>query len=330
MTDAPGVEPGADQPGPDTEPHGRIASARAKAEQLQHLAEERLERERAQRGWVRKLFDAYEADRNRGGGLLAGGLAYRLFLWGVPATLFVVSIFGVAAVASRRDPRGGGGTTSASGAGWRRWSARRSRSSEKSPWFLALIGFVLMIWAGRSAARAFRLVAEIAWRRRESFRPSSVKSSLAFSAIALGSVATQAVSVTLFADRAAIRLGEWALVTVLFVVLAVWIMTVLPHGGRSWIAVVPGAITFVAALRGLSLATAIYFVPKLGRIEDLYGALGFAIVILLWLYVIARVYVGAQFLNATFAGVSEAQIVGVGPSMSGMTDAGSTDEPGSV
>ncbi len=202
--------------------------------------------------------------------------------------------------------------------------------SEKSPWFLALIGFVLMIWAGRSAARAFRLVAEIAWRRRESFRPSSVKSSLAFSAIALGSVATQAVSVTLFADRAAIRLGEWALVTVLFVVLAVWIMTVLPHGGRSWIAVVPGAITFVVALRGLSLATAIYFVPKLGRIEDLYGALGFAIVILLWLYVIARVYVGAQFLNATFAGVSEAQIVGIGPLGSGMTDAGSTDAHGSV
>ena len=327
MTDAPGVEPGADQPVPDAgEPHGRIAAARAKAEQLQHLAEERLERERAQRGWVRKLFDAYEADRNRGGGLLAGGLAYRLFLWGLPATLFVVTIFGAAAAGSDETPEAAAHHLGL-GSAVATMVSNAAAESQKSPWFLALIGFVLMVWAGRSAARAFRLVAEIAWRRRESFRPSSVKSSLAFSAIALGSVAMQAVSVTLFAERAAIRLGEWALVTVLFVVLAVWIMTVLPHGGRSWLAVVPGAITFVAALRGLSLATAIYFVPKLGRIEDLYGALGFAIVILLWLYVIARVYVGAQFLNATFAGVSEAQIAG-GPLDANLKDAG-TDEPGS-
>jgi len=329
VTDAPGIEPGGDQQDPDTEPHGRIASARAKAEQLQHLAEERLERERSQRGWVRRLFDAYEADRNRGGGLLAGGLAYRLFLWGVPATLFVVSIFGVTAVASDETPEAAAAHLGLGG-GVATMVSKAAVDSQKSPWFLALIGFLLMVWAGRSAARAFRLVAEIAWRRRESFRPSSVKSSLAFSAIALGSVAMQAVSVTLFADRAAIRLGEWAVVTVLFVVLAVWIMTVLPHGGRSWIAVVPGAVVFVAALRALSLATAVYFVPKLGRIEDLYGALGFAIVILLWLYVIARVYVGAQFLNATFAGVSEAEIVGIGSFDANDTDAGSADERGSV
>ena len=37
---------------------------------------------------------------------------------------------------------------------------------------------------------------------------------------------------------------------------------------------------------------------------------------------IARAHVGVQFLNATFAGVSEAQIVGIGPLGSGMTDAG--------
>lgn len=329
MTEEPGVDPKAGPEGPSAEPHGRIAAARARAEQLQHLAEERIERERAQRGWFRQLFVAYEADRNRGGGLLAGGLAYRLFLWGLPATLFVVQIFGSAADASGETPQEAATHVGLGGA-VATMVSKAATESGRNTWWLALLGFGLMVWAGRSAARAFRLVAEIAWRRRESFRPSSLKSSLAFSAVALGSVATQAVSVTLFADRAAIRVAEWALVTVLFVVLAVWIMTVLPHGGRSWIAVVPGAITFVAALRGLSLATAIYFVPKLGRIEDLYGALGFAIVILLWLYVIARVYVGAQFLNATFAGVSEAQIVGIGPLDAGVTEAGSTDERGSI
>jgi len=311
VTEEPGVDPGSAPDGPAPEPRGRIAALRAKAEQVQHLAEERLERERARRGWMRQLFAAFEADRNRGGGLLAGGVAYRLFLWGLPATLFVVQIFGSIADASGETAQeaathvGLGGAVAA-------MVGTAATESGKSAWWLALLGFVLMIWAGRSAARAFRLVAEIAWGRRESLRPSSVKSSLAFSAIALGSVAAQAISVTLFADRAAIRLGEWLAVTAMFVVLTVWIMAVLPHGGRTWVAVVPGAVEFVAAIRLLSLATAIYFVPRIDRIEDLYGALGIAIVILLWLYVIARVYVGAQFLNATFAGVSEAQITGVG------------------
>ena len=143
MTDAPGIEPGiepeGDQPDPDTEPHGRIAAARAKAEQLQHLAEERLERERAQRGWVQKLFDAYEADRNRGGGLLAGGLAYRLFLWGLPATLFVVTIFGAAAAGSDETPEAAAQHAGFGGA-VATMVGNAAAQSQKSPWLLALIG----------------------------------------------------------------------------------------------------------------------------------------------------------------------------------------------
>jgi uncharacterized BrkB/YihY/UPF0761 family membrane protein len=38
-------------------------------------------------------------------------------------------------------------------------------------------------------------------------------------------------------------------------------------------------------------------------VSDLYGAFGLAIVILLWLYIVSRVFVGGMFLNATIAGV---------------------------
>ena len=56
------------------------------------------------------------------------------------------------------------------------------------------------------------------------------------------------------------------------------------------------------------MATVVYFAPRLGRIDDLYGGLGIAIVILLFLYLVARAFVGGAFINATFAGVSQASL----------------------
>ncbi|HTG48299.1 MAG TPA: YhjD/YihY/BrkB family envelope integrity protein [Actinomycetota bacterium] len=326
MTEELGPEPsGPAEPSSDAAPApeepervGRIAGARARAERLQHRAEElqhraerRLEHERANRSWVRQLYAAFEADRNRGGGLLAGGIAYRLFLWGLPAALFVVTLLGTASSASGDAPEDVARKIGLGGAVGN-MVGEAVAASHKNRWWLLLLGAVLMVWAGRSAARGFRLVSQIAWRYREGFAPSSTKASLAFSGIVLGCVAIQALVTTFVVDRAVIRLGEWLLLTAGYIVLAIWIMAVLPHGGRSWVVVIPGAVVFIAAIRLLSLATVVYFVPKIGRIDDLYGALGIATVILLWLYVIARVFVGAQFLNATFAGVSEARLGAIG------------------
>lgn len=42
----------------------------------------------------------------------------------------------------------------------------------------------------------------------------------------------------------------------------------------------------------------VYLVPKLGRSIDTYGLLGAASVVLLWLYVIARLITLSAFVNA--------------------------------
>jgi uncharacterized BrkB/YihY/UPF0761 family membrane protein len=76
--------------------------------------------------------------------------------------------------------------------------------------------------------------------------------------------------------------------------LLVWVMTMLPHGGRRWVVVLPGALFFATIVRLLTLATVVYFAPKLGRVDDLYGGLGIAIVILLFLYLVARAFVGGR------------------------------------
>jgi uncharacterized BrkB/YihY/UPF0761 family membrane protein len=52
-------------------------------------------------------------------------------------------------------------------------------------------------------------------------------------------------------------------------------------------------------IQGLNLFTALYLAPKLGRSSQLYGSLGAATVILLWLYIIARLITLSAFPNAT-------------------------------
>jgi uncharacterized BrkB/YihY/UPF0761 family membrane protein len=73
----------------------------------------------------------------------------------------------------------------------------------------------------------------------------------------------------------------------------------LPKADAPWTALLPGAVLFGVAMRVLGLAAATYFAYRLDHSGDLYGALGIAIVMMLYLFLVARVFVAAQFLNAT-------------------------------
>ena len=49
----------------------------------------------------------------------------------------------------------------------------------------------------------------------------------------------------------------------------------------------------------VNIAVVYYFVPKIGRSTELYGTLGTAAVLLVWLYILARLITSGAFLNAT-------------------------------
>jgi uncharacterized BrkB/YihY/UPF0761 family membrane protein len=284
----------------------RVATARTKAQELQRRSLERIALESERRGWVASLVHAYEADRNRGGGLLAGGLAYRIFLWELPAALVVVSVLGLTSSSSGRSPEEAAHDVGLSGA-LVATVATAVREADRASWWLLILGIALTVWAGRSAVRALQIVCGIAWSDRTGLRHTTVASSLVFSGVAFAVLALQGVLTALMHGVLGSVVG-WVLGTLLVVAASVWVMTILPHGGRRWLAVLPGALFFAAAVRLLTMATVVYFVPKLGRIDDLYGGLAIAIVILLFLYLIARAFVGGEFINATFAGVSHASL----------------------
>jgi uncharacterized BrkB/YihY/UPF0761 family membrane protein len=80
---------------------------------------------------------------------------------------------------------------------------------------------------------------------------------------------------------------------------ALWMMLLLPHREVRWTALLPGAVLVGVGIEGLHIFAALYLVPRLGRSGELYGSLGAATVILLWLYIIARLITLSAFLNAT-------------------------------
>jgi uncharacterized BrkB/YihY/UPF0761 family membrane protein len=116
-------------------------------------------------------------------------------------------------------------------------------------------------------------------------------------------LAVQALSPALFGGGPLLDLLVIILVTLAVAVLVVVAMHLLPHGGSGWTVVVPGALLVAVGLRGLSLATKVYFADHLDKVDTLYGGLGVAIVILLYLYLAARFFVWGQFLNARTGGV---------------------------
>ena len=83
---------------------GRIARARRSAAELERRARREFDHAKEQHPTVRLAVQAFESDRRRAGGLLAGGLAYRIFLWQIPLALFLVSAFGLATELSGDDP----------------------------------------------------------------------------------------------------------------------------------------------------------------------------------------------------------------------------------
>ena len=84
------------------------------------------------------------------------------------------------------------------------------------------------------------------------------------------------------------------------VALSVWMQLIFPHAeGAPWTAFLPGAIVLAVGADLLRLVTQVYFAGRLGRVDDLYGALGIAAVFMAWLYLVARLIVASFAVSAT-------------------------------
>jgi uncharacterized BrkB/YihY/UPF0761 family membrane protein len=241
---------------------------------------------------------ALERETTAGGTLIAGGLAYRLFLWLLPFSLVVAAI---ASFWELEDPEGL--ESSAEEFGLSASAARSMRQviedSAHGRWYFLVIGLWFLIWFAIGVVRALRVAHTVAWRSpRERFR-RPVHAGLLFTLFATALIAVSGASQWLREQAGVGGLVVTFLLVAVYAAGALWAMRLLPHGDAPWTALVPGAILVGVGLEALHLFTALYLVPRLGRSSELYGSLGAATVILLWLYILARLITLSAFLNAT-------------------------------
>ena len=238
------------------------------------------------------VLEALERETTAGGTLIAGGLAYRLFLWLLPFSLVV------AAVSSfwQEDVAAGGehlGLTH---------SAATTmndviKESSHGRWYFLVVGVYFLLWFGIGVVRALRLAYFVAWGIPRAKFQHAIRSGVFFT---LGASALIALSLIPGWAREETSYGIFVTfaITAVYFALALWTMNVLPHGEVSWTALLPGAVVVALGIEALHVFSALYLVPRLGRSSELYGSLGAATVILLWLYIIARLFTFSAFLNA--------------------------------
>lgn len=243
------------------------------------------------------VVESLERERMAAAGLVAGGLAYRLFLWLVPFGLVVAAALSFWV----REDRSGleeAARNVGLGAVAARSAAEAIAADSHGRWYFLVIGSALLVWFSMGAVRALYVAHWLAWGERpERLRRPHV-AGLAFTGIATGVIAAGTAAAWLREELGV----SWLLVSLLLVFLyaavALWAAVRLPHAGAPWQDLVPGAILIGVGVQVVQLVVVLYLAPKLGRSSELYGSLGAATVILFWLYITARLVVAAAFLNA--------------------------------
>lgn len=301
MTEAAAPPP---EPPPSTrdERPGRIARTRAgvtRAQARGQAAYERLERSRASNHVVDAGFHFYERDVGAGGGVLAGALAFRLFLFAVPYVFVLITLFGSAADLQNESGQSAARTAGLSGLiGKAVADAQRQTSSTK--FFSLLIGAFALFLGARAVVKTLRAVHALAWRvpltrLRNSSRAALVLVAIVFGtslfATGIGKVRSESPVIGFIVGLASIVIwgGAW-----------LWVSWLLPHARDiPWTALVPGAFLFGVIVWSMHLLTVFYFARKVSHASDTYGAIGSAIGILLALYLVGRAMSASATLNAT-------------------------------
>src|SRR3954469_8152285 len=260
-------------------------------------ATRRVEELRARNVLVDAALHAGDLDRRRAGSLLAGGIAFRIFLWLLPAALFVAALVGLLRPTGEASP-----TRVAQSLGLAASVAstveQATRQSNRGAATLLALAAALMLYTGISLVRALRIAHVLAWEQPFRRRAHLPRDSAIFTAAI---VATLAIDTALTAVRHHHAALSLVIVPVAFATTgAFWLglSLLLPHAGAPWRALVPGAALFAVAHILLQIATVYYFAPKLTRAPALYGSLGSAATLLLWLFLLARTIVASAFLNA--------------------------------
>jgi uncharacterized BrkB/YihY/UPF0761 family membrane protein len=261
----------------------RLAAVRARSEKLPGAP------------LVREVL---QTERELGGGLIAGGVAFRIFLWLVPFGLVVAAVLSfwsdLDSDGLESDARRFGiGATAAQAA------SEALQVGDRNAVLVLAFGLVLLAWFTLGAVRALVLAHGLAWQ----LEPPRIRRPLSvfaiFNGLFLLAILSSVAGAWLEAAIGRTALLGTAVALAVTTALALYAMWLLPHRATDVRELLPGAVLVAVGYELVQIAVIFYFAPRLGRSEETYGAFGSAATMLVWLYVLSRLVTVAAFLNAT-------------------------------
>jgi uncharacterized BrkB/YihY/UPF0761 family membrane protein len=271
---------------------GRIARGVERARVLRARVEVAREQHRS----VDVALAAIERDSTIGGGMLGGALAYRLFVFLLPLSLFLVAGIGIYADTTDTDPAD---VVASSGLTGLIASQVADAASSSARWAILIVTLPVLVYAAAMLYRAIAIVHAIAWHG--SGRAAALsRQGFAFFGVVL---AAQPAAIVVVGR---IRRGDqFEGVTAMLVygtlLSGAWLAfaSLLPRADVGWKGLVPGAVLVGGGMVAVNSFN-VYITSRLVEERaDTYGALGIAAAVLFSLYLVGRVVVASAVLNAT-------------------------------
>jgi uncharacterized BrkB/YihY/UPF0761 family membrane protein len=290
------TEPGPDkqQRRSDTEPPrpGRVAQWVERGQ----LLRARAEQARASHSSIEIGFSLFEGDSSIGGGLLAGALAYRLFVLLLPTALLLVSGIGLYGGAVDQSP-----SQVAREAGLHGLIASQvaETASSRARWIVFLVMIPAVLYALAKLYRAVAVVHALAWHRSaRGVRVTRAGMGLLGAALVVDLGAASVVGWIRRHDQFG---GLAALAVYLAIVGGTWLIVSrrLPGGEAGWLALVPGSLFVGAGFLFVNIFNVYVTTRLVENRANTYGVLGVAAALLFSLVLVGRVVVIAAELNAS-------------------------------
>jgi len=275
-----------------------VARVRARVDKVTSKATATATAARQRHETVETAFQTYDRDKKAVGNVLAGAVAFRLFIYLLPVALALLTLLGIIAGFSPSEPQqlvkqAGLGKTIVDSV------AMATSASKKSLWALVPLSLYALYSGGSGVIKVLRAIHAVAWGQPLTKPKRGVSAAFAVFGVALGLVAL--VVLLQWIDKHVGGLGVSATLLMTVVYVGAWLFAshVLPHGDAPWQALLPGAILVGVGVEALHLASAFYLGNKIASASETYGSLGAAAAVIAWLYLIGRLFVAAAMLNAT-------------------------------
>jgi uncharacterized BrkB/YihY/UPF0761 family membrane protein len=242
-------------------------------------------------------FDIAELDVHVGGGILAGAVAFRLFLFMVPFVYILFTAVGLASTAANQDPATLAKTLGITGV-LASAVVNSQDISVLSQFLLVLGASVALLWTANGLVKTLYVVHWLIWGVPR-LKPSGFR--------AIGTTIGLAVVLTVLAVATNVLrtdIGRLVSVLVALIVMAVafaawwWVSWRLPHAPVRAQQLIPGAVLVALGIEVLHLITTYWIGHLVARKSNTYGAIGIALAVLLWVYVLGRIIVASAGVNA--------------------------------